>query len=219
MRKLFLFLLAIIVLIPVAYAAIALRAYPSTDPVVNLIGPGSTPSVCIARARPHFERMEGALTDIAEALIASDDLVNVAYSLDRDRKPFLFVGTKSGRKSPTPDENNLFIPKYQSVGGLNYYFPGFFIKQDSKVAALTISACGITSLYWMKLRLGLQNAPPTKPAAITVGFIYWPQGIPDFEKCVDPAILKPEEIMICEIALNEKWSWYSEWVLYRPLSE
>ena len=96
MRKLFISFSAIAVLLPVAYSAFALRGDNSTDAIVKLIGPGFQPTACVKRAGPHFERMEPVMMEIVNVFLASEELTEVGFGLDRQNKPFLHLETTAG---------------------------------------------------------------------------------------------------------------------------
>ena len=210
MRKLFLFLLVIIVLIPVGYAAFALSRDNSSDAIVKLLGPGVTPSVCIARMRPHFDRMEDAMTEIAEVLLGSDGIMGVVYGYSGDSEFNLNIETTEGYRELTSEEVETFDPKFERLGKFNYFSPQGFHKQAEYVLAPTMVECGVSALDWARMRLGIDYEREQKPVIAFSNYVYWPSGVRDLDKCVEP-LPKPDPVTICQVALNENWSWSTVW--------
>lgn len=199
--------LLIILILTGAYAVIALRDNDSTDAVVKLLGPGMTPPQCEKRIRPHFDRIEPAMTEIASTLIESPDFSEVMLSFGDDTKFFVTEST-TGKVVLKSAEDVSFDPQlFHSLKDAGYYAAGNFRIVDGVVQAQAIANCGVPLYQWIRLRLGLGWTSDSEklPVAVT-GYLYNPDGFEDVDLC--PAtVTDPDPVVFCQVRLSEKWLW------------
>ncbi len=210
MRKLIFLLLVIFVLPTIGYSIFALSRDNSSTVVVKMFGPGATPSVCETRMRPHFDSMEGAMTDVAETLLASDDILSIGYSYDQ---AYFALNAVAGSREPTQTEIETFKPKFGRLGKVNYFSPNLFTKAGEIVLVDTVVECGVSPLDWVKLRLGIDYERVTKPVSILSRYVYWPSGVHDIDVC-DDSLIESGAVDYCEFKLNDNWRWEAKWATF-----
>lgn len=198
-----------------AYVAIALLTGPKAEArIVKILGPGSNPKVCASRARLYLEPNKNVMESIASALLASDHLTDVWVTRSRDDLGFHALRNGYEWVEPTQEDIETYFPQFERLNLDSYYTPNFFSQREGSVVVASVNAtCGQSIFDWVKFRLG-RGSVEDKPAAIAAAFTYWPNGIPEFEECKDPSALKPNEVMGCEIPLNENWAWLTEWAIF-----
>ena len=195
------------------YATIALsNTENSTSAVVKLLGPGMTPSQCEERLRPHFEKIEPAMTIIAEELLNSTEFTDVMLSYGETDK-FLLTDSATGTVVLSDTDDAPFDPQhFQSIskeGG--YYAAGKFDKRDGVVFASSSANCGVPLYEWVRLRLGMgwSEGSERLPVAWT-GYVYNRNGVDEFDPC-PTSITDPDPVVFCQISLNPKWLWSLEY--------
>ncbi len=214
MRKfLFSIILGVIALSGI-YVAIALGSGPKTEaPIVKILGPGSIPKVCAERASLYFEQNKEVMTFISDTILASDRFTDVPTLWGRDDLDYWPLQNNDEWVEHTPKDVETFVRYFERLNLDSYFTPILFRELDGQVGALSSRAtCGLSTFDWAKFRLGLGSVQ-NKPTA-SIGFIYWPNGVPEFEDCKSPSLLKAKEVMGCEIALDENWAWHSEWAIF-----
>ncbi len=216
MGRIFWLIFLILLALVAGYCLIALRGDNSTNTVVKLLGPGMPPSQCEKRLRPHFEKMEPVMTEIAEALLASNDLFEIGFSYDSNGKPWLAANANEAYRNVTSDEAAFFAPLFQSFGDKAYFSSSHFAQKDGYVVAYTQANCGVPLIEWVRLRVGLGwSAGSEKLSVAQTAYLYEPDGVKDLDPC--PDTVGPNPALICQIQLNEKWLWNLEYYDYDQL--
>ena len=192
------------------YASFALSRDNSSSAMVKLIGPGRDLTTCVSRLRPHFERMEPAMTEIAKALLDSKNIVGVEYAYYRPDNKKLSIESEEGFRVPTEQEMEKFKPMFGRLEKPNYFSSGRFDKEDGKIFALSHVECGVSAFDWIRLRLGIDYRRTKKPVVTLSNYVYWVDDMAELTSCVDP-LPEPDPPFVCEVPLNEHWSWTTLW--------
>lgn len=209
----------LILTIVASYTVFALRGDDSTSVTVKIFGPGNTPSECEERLRPHFNRMEPAMTAIAEALLESEDNYEVAFGFDKNDNIWLYINSGYDYRKASKEEAAFFVPKFQAVRKGGYYAPYAFEEEDNQVFSITTGNCGVPFIEWVRLQLGIgwSEGSIRLPVAHTA-YIYDPEGVKEIDPCPD-VVIDPDPTIYCQIQLNENWMWVLEYFDYEQLQE
>ena len=215
MRTLFNLVFAILIFAPIAYSGIAIFAgHYSGTPIVNLIGPGDRPSVCAERSRPYFERNQKLLREIAELVIDADRFTSIWVTDSTEFWHMTMVDEESGiseNVEPTDDEVDAFLPLFKQLELRDFNSPVLFSRSGDTVGLpQPAAACGPSIPDWIRFRLSVGKPTKGRPHAHSVAYMYWPNGVEGISSCPEP-LPKFKGSMLCEIQLNENWTWYSGW--------
>ena len=209
MRKLFLFILILPIILAGAYAGLVLSQDNSTTNIVKLVGPGDNPQLCFARAKENFAKIKSALTSIADAMLADENLMEVWYY--PPPTPEVWVEEKSGmNRESTPEESKHFEQYFKSFNN-NYYSPLILDRRGDNIQARLFAQCGYSPFEWFRLQLKIfdQNMNTTKPVAYT--FLTYHQT--DVVLSMDcPNNIPPLNPNFgCEAKMSNNWVWSVEW--------
>lgn len=211
MGRIFVFASLIAIVSVAAYAIIAMRGDNSTNTLVKLLGPGMSPSQCEERIRPHFEKIEPAMTKIAEELLNSDKFNELRLAFG-ENGTFLVTKSATGKVIEVSSDEVDFDPKhFEKLKDAGYYAPGQFRKTDDKVSAPTTANCGVPLYQWMRLRLGLGWTKDSQriPVAMT-SYRYDRKGFGEIDQC-PTSVTDPDPTVFCQIRLTGNWLWALEY--------
>lgn len=233
MGRFFGFLVFTFIALVGVYVAVALLGDDTTSATVKLLGPGQTPSQCVERLRPHFEKMEPAMVEIAEAILESEEIFEITTALTRSEEdkisinsnpPFDSENQQSWEYELTAEETEFFKRHIGEFNSNRYYLPTFFVESDEGVLVGLFSECGVPIYEWAASHFQIYGDFFDHPQTLGTALLY--RRASDFGEleCKEP-IPDPAPIYSCSIRLNENWIWISDWTTnnalngYRPPNE
>ena len=220
MRTMFLIFVAFFAITTVTYSGIALFAgkYTAT-PIVNLIGPSALPSICADRSRPYFDRNEGVLREISNLVIETDRFTDIWVTNSPELWKLQIVDEEADlyeNVEVTDGDIDTFLPLFNQLEIRDFNSPVLFSQSRENVLALQhASTCGPSVLDWIKFRLSIGEPAKGRPNAIYIGYVYWPDGVTSISACPEP-LPEFEHTMLCEVQLNDNWTWFSRWAPEHP---
>ena len=210
MRKLFLLIFILPIVLAGAYAGLVLGQHNSTTSIVKLLGPGNNPKLCFERATSNFEILKPEITKIAKKLLANSKLNGVKYYAWSEQELWIEDAQKYSKKA-SAEEIDDYLPLFESFEK-NYYFPFSFDKRNEFILVRSTAQCGYSKFEWVLLQLNIfPNWMKTKSPVADTFYIYEPQQIRDEYRACTEVIPKNELMYHCEEPISERWLWSVEW--------
>ena len=164
MKRLFLFLLAVLVAVVGCWEVYTLSKMPGTSREVRFFGYGSRPDVCVARLQRNFGGLEGPLEQVRTVFADVPELESINFGIDASGDKWVDVATINNRvHRPIYDASELSAPQatllnqagHALLDSRNVYQPWSISRNLERpgLVAETFSFCGFSALEWVAFQL------------------------------------------------------------------
>ena len=214
-------LFVVLCIVVIAYVVWALSSETTTTNItIKLIGPGKDPVTCARRAEPDFKLVEPYMSDIATAILESDEIHTVESFIYAGSEDTFLVMGDMGTRDPTDAEKAVYLPRLKALS--ENALGGFsFDEFDGKVRTLTTAACGLSTMDWVYVKTIGYVSGNVDWSRFSTGsaLLYWPDGVPDvMEPCTDE-YLDPDPIYYCEVRMNDNWTLGNRWMDHEQIEK